>query len=120
MSAQVWGRVVAGSYKSAPGKVRGFARRRIRGVSYPALIREASGEVEGILYCEVGEEDIARLDHFEGEAYARIQVMVEVAGTTVEAYTYLFLERERVNLSEWTMDSFDAAAFLRDYRPGVG
>lgn len=120
MSSEVWDRVVAGRYGSEAGTLKGFARRQIRGVSYPALVHEPGGAVAGILYHEVSMEDIARLDRFEGHAYARIEVIVEVAGASVEALTYLFLQKARVNASEWVADGFDAAAFLRDYRPGDG
>ncbi len=71
MYRPVWERVVVGRYGAVEGTLRGYARRRITGEVYPALLRaEPESVVAGILYLDVSPRDLAALDHFEGEGEA--------------------------------------------------
>ena len=77
MYPRVWELVVSGHYRSLRGTVRGFERRRISGEVYPALVRGApESAVEGVLYLDVSAADVAALDRFEGEPYARVETGV--------------------------------------------
>ena len=120
MYPRVWERVVSGRYRSVRGTVRGFERRRISGEVYPALVRGApEGAVEGVLYLEVSEADVAALDRFEGEPYARVEVVVDGAdGSSYPASTYLYLDAARVEEAPWEAGRFegeDLAYFLDTY-----
>ena len=119
MYPAVWERVVTGAYRALPATVRGFARRRIAGEVYPALVEAASDDaVEGILYLDVSARDLAALDRFEGEAYERIAVRVEGERGAVEAWTYRFRELSRVEPASWEPAGFEReglAHFLATY-----
>jgi gamma-glutamylcyclotransferase (GGCT)/AIG2-like uncharacterized protein YtfP len=122
MYPAVWERVVSGEYRGEGGALRGYARRRIDGEIYPALVRAAPGDVvEGVLYPDVSAADLAALDHFEGEgeAYRRIEVRVARAdGEVVPAWTYLYLDSGRVEDTPWDPARFEAedlARFLDGY-----
>jgi len=122
MFAPVWRRVVAGEYRSLPAVLRGYARRRIPGESYPALVEAApESEVRGILYLDVSEADLRTLDRFEdeGSLYARVAVRVETeAGGEREAWSYLYLHPERTSAEAWDPERFERegmALFLGTY-----
>lgn len=109
MDPQVWGRVVTRSYSSEKGTVSSFARLRIRGEVYPALVKKEGASTRGVLYYDITGEDLARLDSFEGDAYDRISItVVTEAGVAVRCDTYLFSESlsEKVIDEPWDFDSF--------------
>ena len=122
MYPAVWRRVVTGAYAGGAATLRGYARRRIRGELYPALVRSVpESVVQGILYRGVSAADVAALDRFEGEgeAYARIRVPLELAdGELSGAWTYLYLHSSRVEETAWEPTRFemsDLARFLDTY-----
>jgi gamma-glutamylcyclotransferase (GGCT)/AIG2-like uncharacterized protein YtfP len=90
MFAPVWERVVVGRYVSAPAMLEGFERLAVYGEEYPVIKPAASTSlVKGLLYQQVGSQDIARLDDFEGEYYQRTGVDVRIANAVVSAETYV-------------------------------
>lgn len=109
MFPPVWTRVVTGHHRSVKGTIHGFERRRIVDAAYPALTRGA-GTVDGVLYCDVGAEDLAALDRFEleGEDYRRIEIPVVLeSGETVTAWTYLYLKTDRIAAERWDPQQFE-------------
>lgn len=128
MYPEVWTRVVAGRYRSWRGIIRNFERRRIVGASYPALMH-GSGTVEGVVYCDVGVNDLAALDRFEleGEDYRRMEVPVALeTGRTLTAWTYLYLRHDRIAQERWEPRQFEArdlpnfvATYCRAHAPGA-
>lgn len=120
MYPPVWERVVSGRYPGRSGAVRGFARRRVAGEVYPGLIRATpTSAVEGIVYLDVSAADLAALDRFEGDAYERVLVTVELGGgESVEAWSYLFRDLSRLEEAVWEPARFegpDLAHFLATY-----
>lgn len=82
MFEQVWSRVARGDYIRRSARLPGFARRKVRHDVYPVVFRtQDSDGVDGIVYLDVSKEDVARLDHFEGESYDRQKHMIVVEGS---------------------------------------
>lgn len=124
MFAPVWNRVVAGSYRSAPARARGYRRFAVRGASYPAVLPDAPAAVIGRVYFDVAGDDLARLDAFEGDEYRRDTIAIELLdpdvdpvdpapaprgpseGATTQASLYVFLVRERVSPDPWNARRF--------------
>ncbi|MDY6904159.1 MAG: gamma-glutamylcyclotransferase family protein [Thermodesulfobacteriota bacterium] len=74
----------------APGTVRGYSRRSVKGEHYPALIPDEGGCVEGVVYMNLPISAWGRLDRFEGEMYLRQRVEVALSnGSTLLAATYV-------------------------------
>jgi gamma-glutamylcyclotransferase (GGCT)/AIG2-like uncharacterized protein YtfP len=120
MFPEVWGRVVAGEYVSVPGWIRGYSRYRIRGERHPALLSDPGAErLDGVVYLDVGSQDIAALDRFETAAYQRREVPVELeSGERANAWVYVFVDPGWIERAAWDPARFraeDLAAFLRDY-----
>lgn len=120
MYGPVWQRLVTGPHRAVTGTITGFERRRIVGAAYPALMR-GSGVVQGIVYCDLDATELATLDRFEleGEDYRRIAVPVALAdGTTLHAWTYLYLKAERIAPEPWDPARFerhDLPRFIETY-----
>lgn len=67
------GRTLEGTERT----VEGFRRMRVKGEHYPVVIPHEGGSVTGRLYSGLTEEDVKHLDQFEGEAYDRIEILVD-------------------------------------------
>lgn len=122
MYRRVWEHVVMAAYPSCNGVIHGYVRRRIRGQTYPALVRAApTDEVTGVVYFNVSVGDLAALDAFEeeGTAYARVQVPVILDdGRAIHAWTYLGMQPDAVERTAWDPAHFervDLARFLDIY-----
>ncbi len=113
MFSEVWNRVVDGNYRSRHATLRGYVRRQLRGETYPAIV-PAPGEscVDGVLYCGIIPEDMARLDRFEGDYYTCSAVTVlTTAGAALDAYTYVLREQYHHMLSA---EAWDTELFLKE------
>ncbi|MCX8097861.1 MAG: gamma-glutamylcyclotransferase [Casimicrobiaceae bacterium] len=116
----VWQRVVRGRYESVPGTVHGFRRLVVRGESYPGLVAtRRSDTARGILYLEVSDEDLDRLDRFEGPPYVRLTTPVHLDdGRLRLAQTYLATPALALERKDWDPDRFAREGlerFLREY-----
>lgn len=116
MFPAVWQRVVRGSHRSLLAVLDGYARHAVRGELYPGIVHRPDASVEGMLYLDVSEADIAVLDAFEGGEYRRERVTVRTAaGTSTEkmaADTYLFLADHRLADQAWEPQHFRLAKFI--------
>lgn len=120
MYPQVWERVVSGKYRSDELQISGFQRKSIRGEIYPALVAQSGGAVLGRVYWHVRENDLVRLDFFEGDAYRRQVIPAAFGGNTVEAQAYLWRPSMRARLSDnvWDPEHFEKVGlkpFLHRY-----
>lgn len=110
MFSPVWDAVVLGNYRATSAVLEGHARRRIVNDSYPvAFPSDANETIIGMLYHDVSNEDIKRLDFFEGEYYQRSKVSVRLNNANlVKAEVYLINPRYRHLVSEmpWDPDNF--------------
>lgn len=116
MFPEVWKKVVAGRYPSAPAVVQDYARYAVRNATYPGMVAQPEASVEGVVYFNVSEADIAMLDAFEGGTYSRINVSARLqSGEMVEVQTYLFLDRAALSEQAWEPAAFQMQRFLAAY-----
>lgn len=112
----VWSRVVQGRYASIEGSIEGHGRFAIDGEDYPGMVPRADARVAGVLYLDVDDVDLTRLDQFEGDDYRREVVTVTASdGVAREAQTYVYLRAERLLASAWEPDAFAMQRFLETY-----
>jgi hypothetical protein len=64
-----------------PATLKGHVRRRAKGVSYPILVREPGGEVEGVVVGGLTRRDVERLSAYEGPRYRIAPLKVRVDGS---------------------------------------
>jgi gamma-glutamylcyclotransferase (GGCT)/AIG2-like uncharacterized protein YtfP len=99
-----------------PARLEGFRRLRVEGASYPMLVADPEGVVEGRLWREASAADRARLDTYEGEGYERVPLEVETTtGERLLAEVYLVRPgRLRPSAEPWDLASWQAR-FKRHY-----
>ena len=74
--------------EGVPAVLPGHRRRVVAGEKYPGIVPDAAETVEGILYLNLPEEALVRLDAFEGEMYCRKIVICVSGGNEIPAETY--------------------------------
>jgi ADP-ribose pyrophosphatase len=50
----------------APARLAGWSVHRARGGAWPVILPDPAGVVQGVILRDVNDEDLARLDHYEG------------------------------------------------------
>lgn len=122
MFPAIWQRVVRGVYRSTPAVLNGHARFSLIDDTYPGVVPDSEATVEGVLYFDVDEADVAALDAFEGNEYRRDTVMVVMeSGETAIACTYIFLAESRLSKQPWEPQTFRMTRFIETYcseKPG--
>ena len=109
MIPEVMAAVTTRKFRSIIAILKGYARFTVKGESYPGIIPVTDAATEGIIYFDVDELSLRRLDAFEGDLYQRIQIQVETKGIEIlKADTYVIKPKFRSHLSslEWNMKEF--------------
>ncbi len=99
----IWESVCLGQYSKRDAVLTGYARYCVSGESYPALIPETGGQVAGKLYVGVNEEDLQRLNQFEGNEY--VLRTIEVDGEPFSFYEFIAIKR--LEKLEWDVEYFE-------------
>lgn len=108
--ADIFEAVTGGSPARVGARLEGYARYRLRGESYPAIVPEPGARTAGAVYRALSQDMLDRLDRFEGEEYVRARVTVVLAtGAPVQAHVYVLdpLERHRIDPVPWDPEHFD-------------
>lgn len=116
MFADVWQRVVRGSYRSAPASMPGHARFAVKGETYPGMVPAAGATVRGVMYFDVAPRDIAALDAFEGADYRRADLQAVLdSGEAITASAYIYRDVQRLEHTGWRPEAFQMQRFLDTY-----
>lgn len=86
-----------------------WARHGLRAREYPGALPEPSGQsyIDGVVWLNVTEQALARLDQFEGSEYERVVVTVQATdGTTYWAQVYQWQLPAEV-LGQWCVKTFE-------------
>ena len=86
--AEVMEAVAGARFASVPARLDGYERVRERGAVAPGA-RAAAASIDGVLWLDVHDDALARLDGFEGELYERRVVRVATADGPREAQVYV-------------------------------
>ncbi|NMG46322.1 gamma-glutamylcyclotransferase [Aromatoleum toluvorans] len=87
----------------------GYRRQPVLGQAYPGMVPAVGACVSGVLYLDLPASAWPRLDRFEGEEYARRQVVVRLQDGRLEtAWTYVFRPEYAARLvdGEWDFERF--------------
>jgi len=111
MFEPVWKAVVGRTFGTAAGKIEGFAIYRVRDQVFPGIVATPTplDDVPGLVYLDVDDEAVARLDEFEDDFYERRTVSVVCDdGQRRVAQAYVVSEERRHVLSDegWTTREF--------------
>lgn len=100
-----------------PAVASGWARYRVRGEVFPALVAQAGARTPGAIFAGVDARALARLDEFEGPLYVRRALEVERDdGVRLSAQAWMLAPGREAELTRepWNAQSF-AARELRAY-----
>ncbi|MBF8269499.1 MAG: uncharacterized protein HW386_1208 [Gammaproteobacteria bacterium] len=117
MVPEVMAAVTGKTFRHEPATLSGYVRYRIKSQVFPAIITSGQDAVDGILYYDLNEHRLQRLDEFESEVYERREVHVHLAdGDTVTADVYIVAPRHQHLLSSepWDLGQFKEQ-YLQSY-----
>ncbi len=102
----------------APRRARldGFTRRRVLGESFPFLVAQPGGEVEGLVIGPFTRDEIERIRFFEGDEFefGRVTVRVEdEAPAEIEVHACLSTGKIADSGEPWTLTRWQATEKLR-------
>jgi gamma-glutamylcyclotransferase (GGCT)/AIG2-like uncharacterized protein YtfP len=116
MFPEVWRFVVGREFAGEGAEIKGFAVFRVRNGVYPVMITEsADAAVRGIVYQDLDDATVAKLDAYESELYDRVTVTASVDSGGLLACEAYVLPHARAELA--TREPWDAAKFQRDELP---
>ena len=93
----------------APAALAGYRRVQALGVSYPVLVPDRAGVVEGRLLRRATRRDIARINHFEsGEYRAELHAVSTDDGAAQPAWLYLGLGHLAAAGEPWLLGAWQA------------
>lgn len=104
----------------APAALAGHARRRAKGVSFPIIVHQRSGKVNGAVVRGLSARDVARLVAYEGPSYRVVPLRVRTPAGSATVSVFEPLEkryqpsRRSWDLAEWQRR--DKRAFLARLR----
>jgi gamma-glutamylcyclotransferase (GGCT)/AIG2-like uncharacterized protein YtfP len=119
MFPEVWQAVVGRQFETVEAKAHGYAIYRVRDAVFPGII--ASGEcdcVRGVVYLDVDQPSLTRLDRFEDDFYRRETVWVDCEdGQQRTANAYVVPNENRGVLTEetWQADQFVSSGGLQAF-----
>jgi hypothetical protein len=107
----------------APAALPGHARRRVKGASYPIVVRDPRGEVAGAVVGGLSIRDVRRLAAYEGPRYRIAPLKVRVGGvlTTVSVFEPVETRFEPAG-GNWELVAWQRRhkrAFLARVRPAL-
>jgi len=92
MDSDVFLQVTGVSSHGDSAELHGYSRFSVIGESYPAIVPCDNGTVQGILYDDLSDDSIRKLDLFEGEEYLRVEGSVLVGNSIKKAWLYEFIQ----------------------------
>jgi hypothetical protein len=123
MFPAVFARVTGLVLQGEPAVLDGYACCAVIGKVYPVAVRKSRAHIRGLLYRNVDQIALSRLDQYEGSLYVRKRVVVRrvseqdsQTGYYRRAWVYEIAApyRNRVSNRRWSAQEF-SARHLADY-----
>ena len=122
MYEEVWDRIVEGNFEKSKGQISGYRRVAVKDEEYPGLIA-GEGIVAGCIWYGVDNNNLQRLDLFEGDYYERIPVQaINEAGDSIEVSVYRFKKDFHGLLvkKDWDVNEFERSGLNKFIERYVG
>ena len=109
MDQEIMRLVCKEKYDPVPAELAGYVRKAVFGEVYPAIAPQEGAAVTGLVYQDLSQVAVARIDDFEGALYDRTLVTIRLASTqVVGAHTYVLspTHLSRLSPDDWSFDEF--------------
>ena len=131
---EVWRRVTGDTEarRSEPAFLEGYDLLRVRDADFPGIVaRKGAPRIPGVVYFDLDDETLTRLDAYEDSFYERVKVNVtaERKGERIVCQAYVippFLRKRVLTDEPWSLEKFEEQHLqefsrqLRDGFPGNG
>jgi gamma-glutamylcyclotransferase (GGCT)/AIG2-like uncharacterized protein YtfP len=119
MFPEVWRAVAGREFPNVGGTAGGYAVYRVERAQFPGIVAAGGDEsVRGVVYLDVDDVALARLDRFEDDFYERQALWIDCDdGQRRAAETYVVPPQNRSVLTDevWNGDDFVAAGHLEQF-----
>lgn len=104
----IFQQIVGRALVAEPATLLGFARYRVQARVYPAIVEQASGRVEGLVYAGLSGAELEQLDLYEGDLYERRGIELSKQSVDLQAHVYVLRAGQHHLLSSeaWDLDTF--------------
>jgi hypothetical protein len=105
------------SFICQSGLLHGYAQFMIKDEMRSAMIPFPDRAVDGVVYCDVDKESLARIDGFQGNRFEREDVTVEGEGGAwleASAYCLKFRRRKVLSAQAWDEDDYRENTLKKD------
>ncbi len=121
MYADIFERVAGRVPECSPATLNNWRRHALRDRTYPGAVQELGHSIRGVLWHDISDSELIRLDAFESSEYQRIEVEVTLeSGQTLMAQIYAWLNPGLLEVNDWSQDDFEKnhrPAFFAMHRP---
>ena len=94
-------------------RVKGIEAMKFTGKSYPGIRDAAENELSGILYSDIGDEELKALDNFEGAEYFRDSIQATNLESGVEETCFIYRVKAEY-LNNLSSNPWELRAFLEN------
>ncbi len=119
MFPEVWKTVVGREFETVEGTVAGYSVFRVRDAAFPGITATTEEcRVPGLVYLNVDDSSLARLDRFEDDFYDRLSLPIDCKdGQRRAANAYVVPARNHHVLTSenWTAAAFASSGGLADF-----
>lgn len=119
MFPEVWRAVVGRPFETVEGAAAGYSIFRVQGAVFPGIIAAADEcSVRGVVFLEVDDASLARLDRFEDDFYERKSLLINCDdGLRRAADAYVVPSRNQAVLTNepWNRDAFVESGGLQHF-----
>ena len=96
----------AGHVALSPGWLNGYAAETAARYTFPTLVENRTGRVDGILAQGLTSADVDRIAYFEDEEYATIVADISTADGNIAAHLYVATKRLKSSGARWSFDDW--------------
>ncbi|MGC3991594.1 MAG: gamma-glutamylcyclotransferase family protein [Chthoniobacteraceae bacterium] len=102
--------IIGRALTGVPAHVNGYRCGRVARADFPGIVPDASARTPGQLLSGLSQDELIRLDAYEGELYRRIRItaIAEADGASVSAWVYSIAPwaQDRVTMEPWCLDQY--------------
>jgi len=119
MFPEVWQTVVGRDFETVEGMAAGYSIFRVRDAVFPGIAAAADECVApGVVYLDVDDASLVRLDRFENDFYERLKLPVDCSDgqrRAADAYVVPAKNRHVLTAEPWTATAFVSSGGLADF-----